>query len=161
MRMVRWARWPGRHGAGLRCHQTLGDFSATSCYRTEGDAVRSSTLHQHHDAPAQLHGAGFPTYLTAKACKQRDTLVSSSDKSKAKGRPCLVFQCHHCRTCPPDECDKSAAGLSINSYLGGPLIDPSSRLVVRESMAGRCGLINLCREVVIFNKDQIVVETQS
>ena len=29
------------------------------------------------------------------------------------------------------------------------MIDPSSRLVVRESMAGRCGLINLCREVVI------------
>ena len=38
------------------------------------------------------------------------------------------------------------------------MIDPSSRLDVRESMAERRGLINLCRKVVIFNEDQIVVE---
>ena len=49
----------------------------------------------------------------------------------------------------------------MNRYLGRPLIDPSSRFDVRESMAERRGLINLSREATIYNEDQIVVEMQS
>ena len=60
----------------------------------------------------------------------------------------------------PDECDNSGAGLSFNSCLERPLIGLSSRLVVRESMAERGAMINRYREVVIFNEDQIVVETE-